>query len=110
MLEAAVSDDESEIPISPVGSPADFQAAVGFAGLIVPGISLSEAKTVGPSYGSGRSIPHGGDFDGVSPYGDVGDDQNSFFPSESERIPLTDPNHLQPVSSGEPSPQDGLVP
>lgn len=78
-------------PSSPVGNPADFQAAMGFAGLLVPDISVSHApRTRSTSYGSE-------DFTGVSPYGDGGDD-NNYFASESDRIPLTDPNHQQPVS------------
>ena len=78
-------------PSSPVGNPADFQAAMGFAGLLVPDISVSHAsRTRSTSYGSE-------DFTDVSPYGDGGDD-NSYFASESDRIPLTDPNHQQPVS------------
>ncbi|KAF8848103.1 hypothetical protein BDZ45DRAFT_754204 [Acephala macrosclerotiorum] len=104
-LHTPTSGDEDGTLISPVGNPADFQAAMGFAGLIVPDIYLSEGSRVRTSHGSGRSIPYGsGDFDGISYYSDAEDDQNSFFPSESERIPLTDPNHLQPVSSAEPSP------
>ena len=92
--------DESETPTSPVGNPADFQAAMGFAGLNVPDISLSEAPRTRTSYGSGS-------FDGLTPYGDVGDDHNSYFASESDRIPLTDPSHLQPVSGAGPSTPGG---
>lgn len=56
--------DEHGTPVSPVGNPADFQAAMGFAGLLVPDISVSHApRNLTPSYSSG-------DFDGSSPYGD----------------------------------------
>ncbi|TVY46139.1 Calcium-channel protein [Lachnellula subtilissima] len=87
--------EEIETPTSPVGNPADFQAAMGFAGLLVPDISVSHAPQRSDSpYGSR-------DFDGVSPYGDPGDDHRGYFASESDSIPLTDPNHLQPVSGTE---------
>lgn len=87
--------EEIETPTSPVGNPADFQAAMGFAGLLVPDISVSHAPQRSDSpYGSR-------DFDGVSPYGDPGDGHREYFASESDSIPLTDPNHLQPVSGTE---------
>lgn len=87
--------EEVETPTSPVGNPADFQAAMGFAGLLVPDISVSHAPPRATS-------PYGtGDYDGTSPYGDVGDDHQGYFASESDSIPLTDPNHLQPVSGTE---------
>ena len=80
-------------PSSPVGNPADFQAAMGFAGLLVPDISVSHApRPRSPSYGSE-------DFTGVPYYGDGGDD-NSYFASESDQIPLTEPSHQQPVRGG----------
>lgn len=96
-LHAPTSGDKDGTLISSVGDPADVQAAMGFAGLIVPDIYLSEGPRVRTSYGSGRYILYGsGDFDGISPYGDAEDDQNSFFPSESERIPPTDPTTCNP--------------
>ena len=43
--------DDLDAPSSPVGNPADFQAAMGFAGLLVPDISVSHApRTDTPSY------------------------------------------------------------
>jgi hypothetical protein len=89
-------EDEAGTPNSPVDNPADFQAAMGFAGLLVPDISVSHApRTHTPSYASYGSA----DFDGISPYGDVadaGDDNNPYFTSESDTMPLTDPSALQP--------------
>ena len=88
-------------PSSPVGNPADFQAAMGFAGLLVPDISVSHAPRTGStSYESE-------DFTGVSPYVDGGDD-NNYFASESDQIPLTDSSHQQPVGGAMTSPgQEG---
>ncbi|KAF8867049.1 BcCCH1, calcium channel protein [Acephala macrosclerotiorum] len=101
--------DELETPVSPVGNPADFQAAMGFAGLLVPDISVSHApSTRTPSYGSGDfdgHSPYGGDHIGP-PYGDSTDD-HSYFPSEPDTMPLTDPNSMQPVSGAEPTTPDG---
>ncbi|KAH7403399.1 BcCCH1, calcium channel protein [Cadophora sp. MPI-SDFR-AT-0126] len=101
-----LADDEIGTPISPVGNPGDFQAAMGFAGLLVPDISVSHApRTHTPSYGS-ADYDH---FESVSPYGDGMDEhQNSYFPSESDQIPLTDPASLQPMSGAQvstPGPQ-----
>ncbi len=91
-----------ETPISPVGNPADFQAAMGFAGLLVPDISVSHVpRSRSRSYGSA-------DFEGMGPYGggaygdSTDEHQHSYFPSNSDEIPLTDPDALQPVS-GAPS-------
>jgi len=107
--------EEIQTPVSPVGNPADFQAAMGFAGLLVPDISLSQApRTRASAYGSG-------DFDGPSPYGDDGrnsrgesrDYDHSYFASESfspesDRVPLNNPDHLQPISGAyQPTTPDG---
>jgi hypothetical protein len=90
--QAPLFEEDIGSPYSPVGNPTDFQAAMVFAGLLVPDINVSYAtRTRSASYGSEN-------FTGVSPYGDGGDDDNSYFASESDRIPLTDPNHQQPVS------------
>ena len=37
-----------------------------------------------------------------SPYGDAVDDHTSYFSPESDMVPLTDPNSLQPVSGAQP--------
>jgi hypothetical protein len=94
--------DEGGTPISPVGNPADFQAAMGFAGLNVPDIRVSHApvtRSHSPSYGSV-------DFDGISPYGDGGDD-TSYFVSESDRSHLTDLRNVQPLSGAQPTTPSG---
>jgi len=101
-----MAEDEIGTPVSPVGNPGDFQAAMGFAGLLVPDISVSHApRTHTPSYGS-ADYDH---FDSVSPYGDGMDEhQHSYFPSESDQVPLTDPASLQPMSGAQvstPGPQ-----
>jgi hypothetical protein len=64
---------------------------MGFAGLLVPNISVSYApRTRSTSYGSE-------DFTGVSHYVDGGDDGN-YFASESDLAPLTDYNNQHPIS------------
>ena len=101
--------DEHETPVSPVGNPADFQAAMGFAGLLVPDISVSHApRNLTPSYSSGDfngGSPYGDHFG--PPYGDSAEDDLSYFPPESDRAPLTDPSSLQPISGAQPVTPDG---
>lgn len=96
-------ENEIETPTSPVGNPADFQAAMGFAGLNVPDISLSHApRERSMSFGSQHSLtPY------AHSYGDMGDNDNSYFPSDSDQIPLTDSNHLQPMAGTQPTTPDG---
>ena len=106
--------EEAQTPSSPVGNPADFQAAMGFAGLLVPDISLSQAP------GTGSASYSSGDFGGPSPYGDSihdvrdsNDYEHSYFASdsfapESDRAPLNNQDNLQPISgTQEPSTPDG---
>ncbi|RFU33099.1 hypothetical protein B7463_g3252, partial [Scytalidium lignicola] len=94
---------EAESPISPVGNPADFQAAMGFAGLTVPGISLSQNTR-------SRAMSYGGqdedDFEAGYPYRDTDHENPSYF-TDSDRTPLTDPSNIQPLSGARPSTPDG---
>ncbi|TVY82801.1 Calcium-channel protein cch1 [Lachnellula suecica] len=83
---------EVETPTSPVGNPADFQAAMGFAGLLVPDITLSQVPANADSLYGSR------DYDG-SPFGVPGEEPLEYFSPESDTAPLTD--HLQPVSGAE---------
>ncbi|KUJ20384.1 BcCCH1, calcium channel protein [Mollisia scopiformis] len=102
--------DEHGTPVSPVGNPADFQAAMGFAGLLVPDISVSHAPlTHTSSYGSGDFDDGRSSFGEQirSPYGDSAGDDPSYFPSESDTVPLTDPTSLQLPSGVRPTTPDG---
>ena len=93
IVPSSTIEEEHGTPISPVGNPADFQAAMGFAGLSVPDINVQHApRTPSHSYSYG-SI----DYDGTTPYGYEGEYQ-SYFAPESDQVPLTDPSSLQPVS------------
>ncbi|XMA11365.1 hypothetical protein WAI453_004156 [Rhynchosporium graminicola] len=95
--------DDSGTPVSPVENPGDFQSAMGFAGLLVPDISVSRAPRANtPAYGS-ADYDH---FDSISPYGHgvLEEPQTSYFGSESDRVPLTDPDSLQPISGASVTP------
>ncbi|KAH8808205.1 BcCCH1, calcium channel protein [Xylogone sp. PMI_703] len=97
-IPAARGGQQAESPISPMGNPAEFQAAMGFAGLTVPGVSLSQnTRNRAMSYG-GRDED---DFE-VYPYRDTEHENPSYF-GESDRTPLTDPSHIQPLSGARPS-------
>lgn len=86
-----------------VDSPAEFQSALGFAGLSrhdEPQATLLRSET--PSR----------DFDGVSPYAHPSvegtENPSSYFPSDDfDRVRLTDPAYLQPVSGHEGGSLDG---
>jgi hypothetical protein len=97
-LQTTAPHEESQTPISPVGNPVDFQAAMGFAGLLIPDISVSPVpRERSTSYGSA-------DFGRISPYQDgSGGDNQSYFAAESDMVPLTDPAQLQPISGARPS-------
>src|SRR4051812_38568378 len=100
--------DEIDTPTSPVGHPAEFQAAMGFAGLNVPDISLSHApRERSMSYESETYADITPLTPYSHPYGDLGDADASYFSADSDRVPLTDPNHLQPMSGAQPSTPNG---
>lgn len=92
--------DEHGTPTSPVDNPAEFQAAMGFAGLNIPDISLSAAPRTRASHGSDY-------YNGMTPYADGGDDQPSYFNMHSDQARLTDPANLQPFGGVEPSTPSG---
>ncbi|RDW94337.1 calcium channel protein BcCCH1 [Coleophoma crateriformis] len=96
---------DEEMPLSPGDNPADFQSALGFAGLNVPDISFSQAPpTRKLSYDSGE-------FDRVSPYSSPYhsnfEDSQSYFPGDSDTLPLTNHEHLQPISGARATTPDG---
>lgn len=90
---------------SAIENPARFKNATGFSGLSIPsGTSAGSVNT--------RSSFEADDVDSASPYsnpyGDVQEENETYFPSlETDRIPLTDPKYLQPVSGADPSTPDG---
>lgn len=86
---------EDEADSSDVENPDDFPSALGFAGLLVPDIQHAPR-----AHTSSSTSNNYGPFDGVSPYGDGMDEhQPAYFPPDSDRMPLTDPSYLQPMSS-----------
>ncbi|TAQ88335.1 hypothetical protein B7494_g3339 [Chlorociboria aeruginascens] len=91
--------EENGTPISPVGNPADFQAAMGFAGLHVPDINISHVPAMTSI--SPEPVDYGEPSPYTRSYGESTDDTNGYFVSDSDRIPLTDPAHLQPVSGAQ---------
>ncbi|PQE25780.1 ion transporter protein [Rutstroemia sp. NJR-2017a BBW] len=100
--------DDIDTPTSPVGHPAEFQAAMGFAGLNVPDINLSHAPLErSMSYESETYADITPLTPYSHPYGDLGDADASYFSADSDRVPLTDPNHLQPMSGAQPSTPNG---
>ncbi|EKD15941.1 uncharacterized protein L3040_003202 [Drepanopeziza brunnea f. sp. 'multigermtubi'] len=88
-----------------VENPGEFQSAMGFAGLLVPDISVSHAPlTRTLSYSSGDHER----LDRISPYGDGMDEHRpSYYPPDSDTIPLTDPTSLQPMSGTQFSTPEG---
>lgn len=83
-------------PGSPIENLADFQSAMGFAGLTVPDINVSPAPA--PSHSHSYSFDSIA-YDRHTPYMD-GSEDTSYF-ADSDRLPLTDPNSLHPTSSSD---------
>jgi hypothetical protein len=79
--------------LTPGGNFGDLQVAMGFAGLRIPDISISQPPQEMPSsYGAE-------DFDHASQYYDGGgDDSHAAFAPEADDVPLTDPKNIQPLS------------
>jgi hypothetical protein len=98
--------DEPGTPISPV-DPGAFQSAMGFAGLLVPDISVSQPPPTSQTHSPFG--PYGSqDYDGISPYGgdsvdDLAYQGTSYYEgqTEADSIPLTDTSHLQPIAGSE---------
>ena len=106
MIPHSTVDEEAGSPSSAVENPADFQAAMGFAGLSVPEINLSEASSVRSSFASTYGpAPLHSSHDG----GDLGEPDSSYLSPDSDRVPLTDSHHLQPISGAQDSANDGLA-
>jgi voltage-dependent calcium channel len=85
---------------SPIENPAAFQAAMGFegfAGIEVGSSSIPRPTTPGTIESEMR------DPDLISPYAHPFSDSNDtyFQHIDSDRIPLTDPNYLQPMSGAQ---------
>jgi voltage-dependent calcium channel len=91
-------DDELGSPIE----PATFQTAIGFAGLSIPRLSISQpAASRAPS----------GTEDPESPSHEsqryIESNDAYFQPVDSDRVPLTDPNFLQPLSGAHTTSRSG---
>lgn len=100
-LQTGPAREELHTPLTPGANFGDLQVAMGFAGLRVPDISISQPPQELPtSYGAE-------DFDpGTRYYDGSGDDNHAEFDTEADDTPLTDPKHIQPVS-GSPFDTDG---
>ena len=85
---------------SPIENPAAFQAAMGFEGFA--GIEVGSSSTPRPIT-SGTMESDMGDPDLISPYAHPFSDSNDtyFQHIDSDRIPLTDPSYLQPISGAQ---------
>lgn len=95
---AHASHEDHGTTSSPIENLADFQSAMGFAGLMVPDINVSPAPA--PTHSHAYSFDSAV-YDRHTPYVD-GSDESSFFTSaDSDRLPLTDPNSLAPISGSE---------
>lgn len=103
--QAAYTSSNTGFMESAIENPAAFQNAIGFSGLSIPsGTSAGSAYT--------RSSLEADDVDSASPYSNpysnLREENETYFPSfETDRVPLTDPKYLQPVSGAEPSTPDG---
>ena len=85
---------------SPIENPVAFQAAMGFEGFA--GIDVGSSSIPRPIM-SGTMESDMGDPDLMSPYAHPFSDSNDtyFQHIDSDRIPLTDPNYLQPMSGAQ---------
>lgn len=88
--------DEEEYG-SPIDNPAAFQAAMGFPGFA--GLEMGESGTGRSAMPTAREFDLA-DTDLMSPYAHpYQDSSDTYFQHiESDRIPLTDPDFLQPMS------------
>lgn len=66
---------------------------MGFAGLHVPNISISQSpQEMATSYNN-EDFHHSSQY-----YDGGGDDTHPYYASEADNVPLTDPKHVQPLS------------
>lgn len=100
MAPPRIQEPIEEEPESPIENPAAFQAAMGFEGFA--GIDVGSSRIPRPVT-SGTMESDMGDPDLISPYAHPFSDSNDtyFRHIDSDRIPLTDPNYLQPMSGAQ---------
>lgn len=91
--------EEEELQ-SPLENPAEFQAAMGFAGLSMPMEAPPPAVFARPlTYGS---PPHDYEDITLNPYGVSSEDSQPYVSShDADTTPLTDPTYLQPFSGSQ---------
>lgn len=92
-LQIAPPSAEPHTPFSPVGDVGDLQIAMGFAGLHVPDISITEPPQELPTSNDPEDFGHN-----LAYYDGGGDEIQPYFASEADNVPLTDPKHMQPLS------------
>jgi hypothetical protein len=92
-LQTAPAPEEGPPPLTPSADFGDLQVAMGFAGLRVPDISISQApQELSTSYEAEAFEPTSRYYDGG------GDDSHAEFAAEADDIPLNDPKNMHPLS------------
>jgi hypothetical protein len=100
MVPPSIQEPIEEEHGSPIENPADFQAAMGFEGFA--GLDMGSNSIPRPIT-SGMMESDMGNPDHISPYAHpFSDPHDTYFQHiDSDRIPLTDPNYLQPMSGAQ---------